>query len=250
MVPGFINLSGEYSLSIEIMPGKTIGPGLIGLLLFIILISGNSATAISEKTIPSDVDQHTALLLIDIQNFYFQGGSVPLKNSGLASQKAKTILAFFRQKGLPVIHVKHMPRKKTEAGEQTHSNWRIHKDVFPVAGEKVIVKHQVNCFLDTGLLSTLERNRIQKLVVCGMQTHMCLEAGVRAASDYGFLVTVIQDACASRDLVFKGVSIPARLVHASTLATLESAYAKVLTAGDFLREQKLTGDVKKKEELQ
>jgi len=68
---------------------------------------------------------------------------------------------------------------------------------------------------------------IKKLVICGMQTHMCVEAAVRAAADLGYEVTVAHDACATRDLEFNGVKVPAAQVHAAALAAMEYAYAKV-----------------------
>jgi len=73
-------------------------------------------------------------------------------------------------------------------------------------------------------------------MLCGMQTHMCLEAATRAAHDLGYQCTVIQDACATRDLTFNGVTMKAKDVHYSTLATLKS-YAKILTLQEFLGSQ-------------
>ena len=36
-----------------------------------------------------------------------------------------------------------------------------------------------------------------------MMTHMCIDATARAAADLGYKVSVIEDACASRDLTYK-----------------------------------------------
>ena len=211
--------------------------GLLCFFLIIALMPGCSFELISGQSIFSGTDKHTALLLIDIQNFYFPKGKIPLTNSDPASQKAKEILAFFRKHELPVIHVKHMPGNQSSTNTGNDPGWAIHTLVTPLPGEKVIQKHHVNCFRETDLLDFLRKRQIRKLVVCGMQTHMCLEAGVRAAADFGFSVKLIHDACASRDLVFGNTRIPADLVHASTLATLKSGYAKVLSAAEFIEEQ-------------
>ncbi len=101
----------------------------------------------------------------------------------------------------------------------------------PVEGEKVISKDQVNAFLDTGLLEALHADSIEALVICGMQTHMCLEAAVRAAHDFGFACTVVQDACATRALQYEEQIIPAKNVHYSTIQTLQGNYAQ----GDYHR---------------
>jgi hypothetical protein len=45
---------------------------------------------------------------------------------------------------------------------------------------------------------------------------------------------VIHDACATRDLEFNGVSVPAAQVHAAFMAALAFAYASVVSANEFL----------------
>ncbi len=165
----------------------------------------------------------TALLLIDIQNFYFEGGSSALVNPIPASENAAKVLNDFRTKNRLVIHIKH--------GEGPQSD--IHQNVKALPNEKVFVKQEVNSFLNTGLLAYLEENQIKRLVLCGMQTHMCLEAATRAAADLGFECIVIGDACATKDLKFGDKVIKAEDVHYSTLATFRP-YAKVMDTAEYL----------------
>lgn len=68
-----------------------------------------------------------------------------------------------------------------------------------------------------------------------MMTQMCVEATARAAADFGFGLTVIGDACATRDLVFEGDTIKARDVHLATLASLKGYYGKVMGTDEFLK---------------
>ena len=82
----------------------------------------------------------------------------------------------------------------------------------------------------------LQNNKIDKLVLVGMQTHMCLEAAVRAASDLGFSCLVAADACATRALQYEEHIISANNVHYSTLNTLQGTYARVLTTDAIIRE--------------
>lgn len=169
----------------------------------------------------------TALILIDIQNFYFPGGAAELAEPEKAAEQAKILLNYFREnKGL-VVHVKH---DFSPGGE-------IHELVKPLDNEKVFTKKEVNAFLNTGLKSYLDQNHIKHVVLCGMQTHMCLEAGTRAAHDFGYDCIVVEDACATRDLKFGDVTVKAKDVHYSTLATLKS-YGKIVTLKEFLINQK------------
>lgn len=166
----------------------------------------------------------TALLIIDVQDFYFPGGSLPLVNPETAGLNAKKILKKFREEKLTVVHVRH--NAKSGAG--------IHASVKPITGEKVISKDYVNSFRDTDLLEYLNKHQVKRLVICGMQTHMCVEAAVRAASDFGFKCLLVHDACATRALKFQDKTIQAEDVHYSTLSALSRTYADVIDTKTFL----------------
>ncbi len=167
--------------------------------------------------------QRSALLIIDIQDFYFPGGRVPLVEPEKAAQNAARLLEHFRKEELTVIHVRH----NSEPGGM------IHKIVEPLPGEMIFSKDAVNSFVNTDLLDSLRSNRIDTLVICGMQTHMCVEAATRAASDYGFKCILVHDACTTRDLKYGDRLIKAEDVHYSTLVTLKN-YATVVSASEYL----------------
>ena len=138
---------------------------------------------------------------------------------------AGLILDQFRKAGLPVYHVRH----NFEPGGNIHSY------VKPDRGEKVISKDQVNPFLQTDLLECILADSVERLIICGMQTHMCLEAAVRAAHDAGFECILAADACAARALQYEELIIPAAMVHFTTIQTLQGAYATVYTTAELLR---------------
>ena len=166
----------------------------------------------------------TALLIIDIQDFYYPGGAMPLSAPEAAGANAARLLEKARATGKAVIHVGH----NAKAGRGFHA------DVLPREGEKIVMKDEVNAFLNTDLQAMLQEAGIKRLVLCGMQTHMCVEAATRAASDLGYEVLVVGDACATRDLKSGDTTVPAAHVHAATLATLDRTYAKVVTVDEAL----------------
>lgn len=172
-----------------------------------------------------DESPKTAFLLIDIQDFYFLGGRVPLVNPEEASLNAKKLLDFFRENNWPVVHVRHNAKSGAE----------IHKNVKPIETEKIVSKDDVNAFRNTDLLAHLNENKVKRLVICGMMTHMCVEAATRAAHDYGFECILVHDACATRALKFNDVEIPTDAVHNSTLASLSGYYARVMDTETFLK---------------
>ncbi len=179
---------------------------------------------------------NTALLLIDIQNDYFPNGRMPLEKSTEACQKAQEVLQAYRSKQLQIIHVQHISTRP----DAVHflpctKGVEFHPDVMPMKGEAIIKKHYPNSFKDTTLLNHLIKNQISHLVIGGMMTHMCIDATVRAAYDLGFTCTVLHDACATKNLEFNSMVIPAQSVHNAFLAALQPLYGNVLSSRDYLQ---------------
>jgi nicotinamidase-related amidase len=179
----------------------------------------------------------TALVVIDIQQFYFEGGLVPLTGSLEAAAQARKVLDAFRARALPVVHVRHVPKNVAIVdGEPADPQYRIRAEVQPAPGEKVVSKRFANSFRETDLLETLRQRGITRIVIVGMQTHMCVEAASRAATDLGFEVVVVHDACATRALEFEGRTVPADMVHAGALAAIDGTYGRVVSVAALLKE--------------
>ncbi|WP_306350455.1 cysteine hydrolase family protein [Flavobacterium sp. '19STA2R22 D10 B1'] len=178
-----------------------------------------------------------ALLLVDIQNDYFEGGAMTLVGAHEASEKAKKVLAKFRSEKHPVIHIQHKAISPTATFFIPNtSGVEIHSNVIPLPEEKVIVKNYPNSFRATELLAYLHLIDVTDLVICGMMTHMCIDATTRAAKDFNFNCTVIGDACATRDLEVMGQTTKANEVHYAFLAALNYFYATVTVTSDYLTE--------------
>jgi len=173
--------------------------------------------------VSAEAQTNYALLVIDIQNFYFPGGRSELIEPEKAAENAAIAIRAARDAGNPVIYVQH---KSAEGME-------INDLVKPSSGEKIFVKEEVNSFLGTGLKEYIDGLPADTLVICGMQTQMCVEAAVRAAHDFGYQVILLHDACATRNLKFGDREVSAADVHVSTLATLRS-YARVLSVEEWI----------------
>lgn len=169
-----------------------------------------------------------ALILIDLQNDYFDGGRMPLHHSDAAVQAAAKLLAAFRTHGLPVIHIQHIiPRSPAPFFEAGTHGAEIHPAVAPQNGEPLIVKNHPNSFRDTTLQAELTRIGTTNLVIAGAMSQMCVDSTARAAADLGYTVTVAHDACACPALTFNDTQIPAPLVHAAFMAALSGSFATV-----------------------
>ncbi|HET7579688.1 MAG TPA: cysteine hydrolase family protein [Bacillales bacterium] len=177
----------------------------------------------------------TALLVIDMQKDYFPGGRMELEGTHAAAQNVKTLLGRFRKIGDPIVFMQHVSlSEQTGFFLQDTEGIDIHESVEPQHGEVVMQKHFPNSFRGTDLLEYLKRRDVKQLVICGAMSHMCVDATTRAAVDYGFRCTVVEDACATKRLVFNGDEIPAGHVHGTIMAALNGIYAEITDTDHFL----------------
>jgi nicotinamidase-related amidase len=175
------------------------------------------------------------LILIDLQNDYFPGGTMELAGIEEAATNARLLLDEFRKAKLPVIHVQHLAARPGATFFLPETDGaKIHSTLTPIEDEAVVVKHFPNSFRDTSLLELLLDVKPDNLIICGAMSHMCIDATTRAAFDLGFNCIVAEDACATKDLVFKGSIIKAADVHASFMAALSVPYAKVVSTGEII----------------
>lgn len=176
----------------------------------------------------------TGLLLIDIQNDYFPGGRMELVRPLEAARNAYELLQCFREHDLYHVHIQDV---STKAGAMFFlpgdRGADIHDSVAHFEGEPLVIKHHPNAFRETRLADMLKANGIERLVITGMMTHMCVDATARAAGDLGYKIVVAADACATRDLTYGETTIPADHVHKAFLAALRS-YGEVMPGNQVM----------------
>ncbi len=177
----------------------------------------------------------TALLLVDIQREYFPCGAMPLDGPAEAAIQARKLLALFRHNHLPVVFIQHVSLNPEATSFRSGSpGVSFTTSIHPLPGEAVVRKHHPNSFRDTNLLELVWTDIISRLVICGMMTHMCIDATTRAASDYGFECIIAADACATRDLTFAGEMVPAAMVQRAFLAALDGTYGRVMRVNEIV----------------
>ncbi|NJL10972.1 MAG: cysteine hydrolase [Calothrix sp. SM1_7_51] len=177
----------------------------------------------------------TALILVDIQVDYFPGGKWELVGMDLAALNTRRLLATFRESGRLIFHIQHIAKNPAAPFCVAETQGvKIHQSVEPRENEKIIIKEFANSFRETSLLNDLRDAEVERLVICGAMSNMCIDATTRAASDFGFNCIVAHDACAARHLEFYGHIIPALEVHCSFMAALAFAYAKVIPTSEVL----------------
>jgi len=173
-----------------------------------------------------------ALILIDVQHA-IDDPAWGRRNQPDAEANIARLLAAWRARGAPVVHVHHVSRdpRSTFQGRGVEPK----SCAPPRDGEPVILKHTPNAFAGTMLETILRDRGIGALVVTGFITNNSVETTVRVAATLGFHVRVVADACATFDRVgLDGRHWRAEDIHALSLSNLSGEYAEVITTEEAL----------------
>ena len=191
-------------------------------------------TVKSQWPAPRSAKSKMALLIVDMQNDYFDGGAMPLARTQQAADKTAKLLQAFRDDNRTVIHVQHIfaDDQKGFFIAATQGS-EICTQLAPAANEAVVIKSRVNSFLGTNLERILIDQGIEQLVITGAMAHVCIDAVTRAATDKGYHCHLIIDACAAPDI---SAITSADSVKESTAHVLGFAYAKVNNTDEFIQQ--------------
>lgn len=208
-----------------------------------------------------------ALLLVDIQNDFCQGGSLAVRDSDAVIRTANRVITHCQQQNMPVIasqdwhpaeHRSFAVNSGTVIGECGELNglpqvwWPVHcvqntpgADFHPELNKQAVTHiiykgenpavDSYSAFYDndhrhpTALLPLLAEQQITHLAVLGIATDYCVKFTVLDALAEGFTVTVITDGC-------RGVNLQAN-DSLTALTEMENAGAVLQTAAQFCGEK-------------
>ena len=105
-----------------------------------------------------------------------------------------------------------------------HPDAAVLPEITPLNDEIILPKTSCSVFCSTNIHYVLRNLGVRYVLVCGQLTNQCIESAVRDAADFGFLVTVPEDACAARshDEHLSGVHNMKGFARVLTTAELES----------------------------
>jgi len=173
----------------------------------------------SESTLMPMRDTSTvALLVIDVQQG-LASPSLGLRNNPQAESNITRMLAAWRERDLPVVHVQHC---STEP-------------------ESPLRPELPGNVIGTGLEQFLHDRDISQLVIVGLTTDHCVSASTRTASDLGFDVTVISDATAAFERRgYDGVHYTGDEIHRVNLVSLDGEFCRIRSTAEILDKMRLS----------
>lgn len=179
--------------------------------------------------------EKSALVVIDVQKAFDEWeASGKKRNNPDAVTRIAELLADFRAKLAPVIHIRHASLKPGSAFQVERPGFAVRDDAREHDGEPVIIKHVNSAFIGTDLETRLRQSAIDTLVIVGATTNHCVETTTRMAGNLGFNAKLVRDATWTFDRDgIDGEHFTAEQVHAMTLANLQGEFAEIVTASDI-----------------
>ncbi|MEH6418373.1 cysteine hydrolase family protein [Pseudomonas sp. CGJS7] len=171
---------------------------------------------------------NTALIPIDVQ----RGFDYPpwgRRDNPSMERNGQRLLAAWRQRGLPLIHVRHDSVHTGSPLHPSHPGNALREGFEPLPSEAVIGKSVNAAFIGTDLDLRLRRLGVDCVILFGISTDMCVSTTARVASNLGYRTVVVGDACCCFDLTdADGAIIPAETIARAHLATLRAEFAEVI----------------------
>ena len=135
-----------------------------------------------------------ALIVIDIQEGLINENPYDAKNFIV---NTKAIIQHFRDQSIEVIFVRH---SEDEGLLATGSdNWQVYHELKPQENEKIFNKYYNSIFKNSELKEYLDSKSITDLTFVGMQVEFCIDTSVKVGFEYGYKITIVEDAISTFD---------------------------------------------------
>ena len=167
------------------------------------------------------------LLVIDVQQALDDPARGERNNPDFERNLA-AVLAAWRERGAPVIHVRH---ESTDGGQFIPGTpgFEYKPEARPVDGEPEITKNVNSAFIGTDLEERLRRNGAEVVAVAGLTTNHCCSTTARMAANLGFETWILDDALATHPCETPdGDLIAAEVMHRTELAALNGEFGEVM----------------------
>ena len=178
-----------------------------------------------------------ALIVIDVQNEYFDG-ALPITAPATATSLANIgrSMDAASAAGVPVIVVRHGDADPEAPifREGSHA-WELHPEIERRARDHLVEKTFPGSFTDTPLGDILAAEGVDTVVIAGYMTHMCVDTTSRQAAHRGLGVEILNDATGTLALENSGGQASGEELHRATLVAQGQFFADVVTTDEWLR---------------
>lgn len=170
-----------------------------------------------------------ALLAIDVQNEYFDGG-LPATHPAGSLENILTAMDAAQAGDIPVVLIQHQASQPDAPyfAPQSHG-WELLPEIADRPRDHLIHKTLPGSFTHTDLEPWLREREVDAVTICGYMTHMCCDATARQAFHRGFAVEFLCDATGTLALDNQGGKVTAEELHRAVLAAQAARFSQVVT---------------------
>lgn len=181
-----------------------------------------------------ELQSNAALIIIDQQKGILHP-RLGRRNNPQAEERMLELLALWRLRGRPVIHVQHLSRSPDSVFWPEQDGVELQERFVPRDGEWLVQKQVPDAFCASGLEAQLREAGIGQLIIVGVATNNSVESTARTAGNLGFDTWVAEDACYTFDKAdYFGTPRTAEEVHGMSLGNLHGEYATVVGSSQIL----------------
>jgi len=117
-----------------------------------------------------------ALLVIDVQNEYFEGGQLPVTHPHDHLGNILRVMDAATGAGVPVVVVRHtFTQPEIPFFRPGTPGWELHPEVASRASDHRVDKNLPGSFTGTDLEGWLRAQNVDTVTVAGYMSHMCCE---------------------------------------------------------------------------
>jgi nicotinamidase-related amidase len=181
----------------------------------------------------------SALIVIDVQDSFRVTDRWNRRNNPNFEENIATLIAAYRDAGLPIIFVLHSDADGDEW--QTGSPHYKVMDFVPIlSSDTLLHKTTRNAFTSTDLGRRLTEAGIRRLVIAGIQTEQCCETTARVGADMGYDIDFVTEATLTfpiqREPGNWSSALSADAVVERTEFALRGRFARIATVNDILEQ--------------
>ena len=172
-----------------------------------------------------------ALVVIDVQNEYFEGGGLPIEFPPVEQSLPNITRAMdaARAAGTPVVVVRHHAPAGAPVFQADAHNGQLHPEVAKRPHDHLVTKAFPSVFTGTDFGDWIAANRIDTLSVVGYMTHNCDASTVFEAMHRGLKVEFLSDASGALPYANAAGRASAEEIHRVFSVVFHSNFAAVAT---------------------
>jgi nicotinamidase-related amidase len=175
-----------------------------------------------------------ALIVIDVQNVYFNEGLKVVYPAGSFENILKA-MDEAAARSIPIIVIQHSAATSLSRGFQKGSHsWAMHPEIERRPRDVLIEKTFPGSFTGTGLETVLREKGIDTVAIAGYMTQMCCDTTARQAFHLGYAVEFLSDATGTLAVSNSAGSVTAEELHRAILVTQAMRFSKVMTTNEWL----------------